>query len=205
MRTKPIAFSQGVGCSDEAYTNWLHTLRVNYINLDYINLEKFLKDEELLTEIETISPFESWDIYHPLKNDNISNIKVYHNTNTIKGISEKIIHDSFVYAEDYKIKKIEITSNNYYEFKKRNEILFDSDEINNILTATDIAYKQNINSNEFVKTIPIDKTTTFADVKKGLDGFITLTTFVNTCIDEIEKPARDIIQNNYEKLLTKKT
>ncbi len=192
MKTEPI--------SDETDILTLQKKEVNYTTL-----EKLLKYEELLTKFKTIDPNEPWETY-PLKKNNISfEFRINHDTKRMKGLFEKLKPNYFICPEDYEIKNIKISNTYSKNYLETHEIIFNSCEFNRILTETEIKNTPHYYFNDFIKEIPINKNTTIKDVKNGLDGFITLTTFVNTCIDEIEKPARDIIQNNYEKLLTKKT
>jgi len=199
MRINPVLFKEQVhNESPEAYREWLYTQPV-----DFINLEKLLKDEDLIEEIENISPFSTWDHYRNWNSDNskrkISSVYVKHNRNIIKGINEKTEKAFFTYAQDYYIKEIKINSINYPKSIEKYELLFESEEFKDLLTQFDIEYIKYLDFDTFKKTIKIEDKTKISDIKEDIDNLYTLINFIDNSIERIEAPDKKIIKEEYDK------
>ena len=199
MRIKPVLFDEQVyNESDECYKKWLYTQPV-----DFINLEKLLKDEKIIEEIEDINPFSTWDYYRNWNSDDskrkISSVYVKHNRNIIKGINEKTEKAFFTYAQDYDIKEIKINSINYPKSIEKYELLFESEEFKDLLERFDIEYVKYLNFNIFKKTIKIEDDTKISYVKEAIDNILSLTGFIDNSIERIEAPDKKIIADEYNK------
>ncbi|MCK4808075.1 MAG: hypothetical protein KAS90_00480 [Candidatus Aenigmarchaeota archaeon] len=199
MRIRPVPFKeQEYNRSDESDREWLYTQPV-----DFINLEKLLKDEKIIEEIDNINPFSTWDHYRNWNNDNskrkISSIYVKHNRNIIKGINEKTEKAFFTYAQDYNIKEIKINSINYPKSIEKYELLSESEEFKDLLTRFDIEYVKYLNFNTFKKTIKIEDDTKISYVKEAIDNILSLINFIDNSIERIEAPDKKIIKEEYDK------
>ncbi len=199
MRIRPVPFKeQEYNRSDESDREWLYTQPV-----DFINLEKLLKDEKIIEEIEDINPFSTWNHYHNWNNDNskrkISSVYVKHNRNIIKGINEIIEKAFFTYAQDYNIKEIKINSINYPKSIEKYELLSESEEFKDLLTRFDIEYVKYLNFNTFKKTIKIEDDTKISYVKEAIDNILSLINFIDNSIERIEAPDKKIIKEEYDK------
>ena len=199
MRIRPVPFKeQEYNRSDESDREWLYTQPV-----DFINLEKLLKDEKIIEEIEDINPFSTWDYYRNWNSDDskrkISSVYVKHNRNIIKGINEKTEKAFFTYAQDYDIKEIKINSINYPKSIEKYELLFESEEFKDLLARFDIEYVKYLNFNIFKKTIKIEDDTKISYVKEAIDNILSLTGFIDNSIERIEAPDKKIIADEYNK------
>ena len=199
MRIKPVLFDEEVyNESPKAYREWLYTQPV-----DFINLEKLLKDEKIIEEIEDINPFSTWDYYRNWNSDDskrkISSVYVKHNRNIIKGINEKTEKAFFTYAQDYDIKEIKINSINYPKSIEKYELLFESEEFKDLLERFDIEYVKYLNFNIFKKTIKIEDDTKISYIKEAIDNILSLTGFIDNSIERIEAPDKKIIAEEYNK------
>ncbi|NOQ38201.1 hypothetical protein GQ472_04905 [archaeon] len=198
MKIRPVLFKEQVyNESDECYKKWLYTQPV-----DFITLEKLLKDEKIIEKIEDIDPFSTWDNYYNWNSDNskrkISSIDVKHNRNIIKGVHEKIQKGFFTYAQDYNIKEIKFKSINYPKSTERYELLFKSEEFKDLQTQFDIKYIKYADFNIFKKTIKIEDGTRISDIKEGIDNIYSLIEFIDNSIKRIEAPERKIIAEEYD-------
>ncbi|MCK5234734.1 MAG: hypothetical protein KAI51_00115 [Candidatus Aenigmarchaeota archaeon] len=197
MRINPVLFDEQVyNESDECYKKWLYTQPV-----DFINLEKLLKDEKIIEEIEDINPFSTWDYYRNWNSDDskrkISSVYVKHNKNIIKGINEKVEKSFFTYAQDYNIKEIKFNSI-YPKSIEKYELLSESEELKELLTQFDIEYVKYLNFNKFKKTIKIEDDTKILDIKEAIDNILSLTGFIDNSIKRIEAPDKKIIADEYD-------
>ena len=196
MRIRPVPFKeQEYNRSKESDREWLYTQPV-----DFITLEKLLKDEKIIEEIEDISPFSTWDYYRNWNSDdsksNISSVYVKHNKNIINGIHEKIQTNFFTYAQDYNIKEIKINSINYPKSIENYELLSESEEFNELLTRFDIKYTKHLDFDTFKKTIKIEDDT---KISYAIDNILSLTGFIDNSIERIEAPDKKIIAEEYIK------
>ena len=200
MRIKAVPSNEQVyNESDEGYREWLETQDV-----DFINLEKLLKDEGLIEEFGSINPFFSENDYSDISDKRISNFRIEHNRKIKKGVYGIFTHKP-PYADDYKIKGIIIYSKEYNLSVINNFLFFKSDELKTLVkessvsppkTKTPGTYKYDTS---FKRIICIDNNTKISDISTAIQDILKLTDFIDSCIERIEAPDRRIIAEEYIK------